>query len=50
MQTISSQEQLNSIEHRLQRVTELLALLIGKSAQQEGEERDEIPKNILKRP
>ena len=33
MQTIPSQDQLNRIENRLQRVTELLDLLLGKIAQ-----------------
>ena len=33
MQTIPSQDQLNRIENRLQRVTELLELLLGKIAQ-----------------
>jgi hypothetical protein len=32
MQTIPSQDQLDRIEHRLQRVTELLELLLGKIA------------------
>jgi hypothetical protein len=35
MQTIPSQDQLNRIENRLQRVTELLELLVGKIAQEE---------------
>ncbi len=35
MQTIASQDQLNRIEHRLQRVTELLELLLGKIAQED---------------
>ena len=35
MQTISSQEQLNRIENRLQRVAELLELLLGKIAQED---------------
>ena len=35
MQTIPSQEQLNRIENRLQRVTELLELLVGKIAQED---------------
>jgi hypothetical protein len=35
MQTIPSQDQLNRIEHRLQRVTELLELLIGKIAKED---------------
>ena len=35
MQTIQSQEQLNRIENRLQRVTELLELLLGKIAQED---------------
>jgi hypothetical protein len=48
MQTISSQDQLNRIENRLQRVTELLELLIGKIAQQEGKELDETPNEYFK--
>ena len=36
MQTITSQEQLNRIENRLQRVTELLELLVGKMAQEDN--------------
>jgi hypothetical protein len=35
MQTIPSQDQLNRIENRLQRVTELLELLIGKIAKED---------------
>jgi hypothetical protein len=35
MQTIPSQDQLNRIENRLQRVTELLELLVGKMAQED---------------
>ena len=35
MQTIPSQDQLNRIENRLQRVTELLELLLGKIAQED---------------
>ena len=35
MQTISSQDQLNRIENRLQRVAELLELLLGKIAQED---------------
>jgi hypothetical protein len=35
MQTIPSQDQLNRIENRLQRVTELLELLVGKIAQED---------------
>ena len=35
MQTIPSQDQLNRIENRLQRVTELLELLLGKVAQED---------------
>ena len=35
MQTIPSQDQLNRIENRLQRVTELLELLVGKMAQKD---------------
>jgi hypothetical protein len=35
MQTIPSQEQLNRIENRLQRVTELLEILVGKIAQED---------------
>jgi hypothetical protein len=35
MQTIPSQEQLNRIENRLQHVTELLELLLGKIAQED---------------
>jgi hypothetical protein len=35
MQTITSQEQLNRIENRLQRVTKLLELLLGKIAQED---------------
>jgi hypothetical protein len=35
MQTIPSQDQLNRIESRLQRVTELLELLLGKIAQED---------------
>ena len=35
MQTIPSQEQLNRLENRLQRVTELLELLLGKIAQED---------------
>jgi len=35
MQTITSQDQLNRIENRLQRVTELLELLLGKIAQED---------------
>jgi hypothetical protein len=35
MQTIPSQEQLNRIENRLQRVTELLELLLGKIAKED---------------
>jgi hypothetical protein len=35
MQTIPSQYQLNRIEKRLQRVTELLELLVGKIAQED---------------
>src|SRR5258705_294833 len=34
-QTIPSQDQLNRIENRLQRVTELLELLLGKIAQED---------------
>ena len=47
-QTISSQDQLNRIENRLQRVTELLELLIGKIALTEREEREEIPNEYFK--
>ena len=47
-QTISSQDQLNRIENRLQRVTELLELLIGKIAQQERKEVDETPNEYFK--
>ena len=36
MQTITSQEQLSRIENRLQRVTELLELLVGKMAQEDN--------------
>jgi hypothetical protein len=36
MQTIPSQDQLNRIENRLQRVTELLELLLGKIAQEDA--------------
>jgi ElaB/YqjD/DUF883 family membrane-anchored ribosome-binding protein len=43
MQTISSQDQLNRIENELQHVKELLELLVGKIAQQERKEVDEIP-------
>ena len=35
MQTISSQDQFNRIENRLQRVAELLELLLGKIAQED---------------
>ena len=35
MQTIPSQDQLNRIENRLQRVTKLLELLLGKIAQED---------------
>jgi hypothetical protein len=35
MQTIPSQEQLNRLENRLQRVTELLEILLGKIAQED---------------
>jgi hypothetical protein len=35
MQTSTSQEQLNRIEHRLQRVTELLELLVGTITQED---------------
>ena len=35
MQTVPSQDQLNRIENRLQRVTELLELLLGKIAQED---------------
>ena len=35
MQAISSQDQLNRIENRLQRVAELLELLLGKIAQED---------------
>jgi hypothetical protein len=35
MQTMPSQDQLNRIENRLQRVTELLELLVGKIAQED---------------
>ena len=35
MQAIPSQDQLNRIEDRLQRVTELLELLLGKIAQED---------------
>jgi hypothetical protein len=35
MQTIPPQDQLNRIENRLQRVTELLELLLGKIAQED---------------
>jgi len=35
MQSVPSQEQLTRIENRLQRVTELLELLVGKIAQQD---------------
>ena len=35
MQTIPSQDQLNRIENRLQRVTELLELLLGKITQED---------------
>jgi hypothetical protein len=35
MQIIPSQDQLNRIENRLQRVTELLELLLGKVAQED---------------
>lgn len=35
MQTIPPQDQLNRIENRLQRVTELLELLVGKIAQED---------------
>ena len=35
MQTIPSQDQLNRIENRLQRVSELLELLLGKIAQED---------------
>jgi len=35
MQTIPSQDQLNRIENRLQQVTELLELLLGKIAQED---------------
>ena len=35
MQTIPLQDQLNRIENRLQRVTELLELLLGKIAQED---------------
>jgi hypothetical protein len=35
MQTIPSQDQLNRIENRLQHVTELLELLLGKIAQED---------------
>ena len=35
MQTMPSQDQLNRIENRLQRVTELLELLLGKIAQED---------------
>jgi hypothetical protein len=35
MQTIPPQDQLNRIENRLQRVTELLEILLGKIAQED---------------
>jgi hypothetical protein len=35
MQTMSSQDQLNRIENRLQQVTELLELLLGKIAHED---------------
>ena len=35
MQTVPSQDQLKRIENRLQRVTELLELLVGKIAQED---------------
>ena len=47
-QTISSQDQLNRIENHLQRVTELLELLIGKIAQKESKEVDETPNEYFK--
>jgi hypothetical protein len=47
-QTISSQDQLNRIENRLQRVTELLEVLIGKIAQKERKELDETPNEYFK--
>ena len=47
-QTISSQDQLNRIENRLQRVTELLELLIRKIAQKESKEVDETPNEYFK--
>jgi hypothetical protein len=49
MQTISSQDQLNRIENRLERVTELLELLLGKIAQKESKEIDEIPNARLRK-
>ena len=49
MQTISSQEQLNRIENELQHVRKLLELLIGKIAQEERKEVDEIPNARLRK-
>jgi hypothetical protein len=47
-QTTVSHDQLNRIENRLQRVTELLELLIGKIAQKEGKELNETPNEYFK--
>jgi tetrahydromethanopterin S-methyltransferase subunit G len=48
-QTTASQDQLNRIENELQHVKELLELLIGKIAQQEGKELDETPNEYFNR-
>ena len=48
MQTAQSQNQLNRIENELHHLTKLVELLIGKIAQKEKEEMDEIPNAYFK--
>ena len=47
-QTTVPHDQLNRIENELQHVKELLELLIGKIAHQEGKELDETPNEYFK--